>query len=70
MYLLVIASRKFHCTFSKYHRAVTAKQRKLQSHGQLRHCRLHLHQPLKKIFFCPQLFGHQWKVCHNYYFNP
>ena len=34
MYLLVIASRKFHCTFSKYHRAVTAKQRKLHTHGQ------------------------------------
>ena len=24
---------KFRCTFSKYHRAVTAKQRKLQTHG-------------------------------------
>ena len=27
------ASRKFYSTFSKYHRAMTAKQRKLQTHG-------------------------------------
>ena len=63
------ASRKFHCMFSKYHTAGTAKQRKLQTHGQgIADCTRISLLFLFFIFLAQGLFGYQWKVCHHFVF--
>ena len=56
-----------HCTFSKSPRAVTAKQKKLQTHGQgIADCTCISLK--KKNLFAHSLFGHWWKMCHKYFF--